>query len=234
MRRALNPLTPNPSPRVKGRGGPEVGRLPVADNLTANLQRCLDRLGRGEEAARKELLGIARERLAQLTHAMLRDYRRLKRWEETDDICQTAMMRLDRALQSTTPASLRDFYRLATVQIRRELIDLARHYFGPEGEGANRATNAPGEDSPGATRPAYERADSSDGPSQLIAWREFHEQVSGLPEEEREVFDLVWYQGWTHTQAAELLDVSARTVKRRWQSACLRLHQLLGGELPGA
>ena len=67
----------------------------------------------------------------------------------------------------------------------------------------------------------------------MVAWREFHEQVDLLPDEEREVFDLIWYQGLMHTQAAELLDVSARTVKRRWQSACLKLHHLLGGELPG-
>ena len=206
----------------------------MVQNLTANLQLCLDRLGRGEEAARKELLELACGRLVRLTRTMLRDYSRLKRWEETDDVCQTAMMRLSRALESTTPATPRDFYRLATLQIRRELIDLARHYYGPEGEGANHATKDSLENSRGTKTPAYERADSADGPTQMAAWREFHEQVDLLPEEEREVFDLVWYQGLMHTQAAELLGVSARTVKRRWQSACLKLHQLLGGDLPGA
>jgi RNA polymerase sigma-70 factor (ECF subfamily) len=65
-------------------------------------------------------------------------------------------------------------------------------------------------------------------------WREFHEQVERLPEEEREVFDLVWYQGLGHTDAAELLQMSARTVKRRWQAACLHLHEALDGELPGS
>ena len=202
-------------------------------DLTANVQRCLDRLGRGDDAARKELLEVACERLIRLTRVMLRDYRRLKRWEETDDVCQTALIRLSRALEVTTPANPRDFYRLATLQIRRELIDLARRHFGPEGQGANHATNDSGGDPEGGTRPAYERADSADGPTQIAAWREFHERVEALPEEEKEVFDLVWYQGLQHTQAAELLGVSARTVKRRWQAACLRLHELLGGELPG-
>ena len=202
-------------------------------DLTANVQRCLDRLGQGDESARNELLQVACERLVQLTRTMLRDYRRLKRWEETDDVCQTALIRLSRALEVTTPACPRDFYRLATVQIRRELIDLARHHYGPEGQGANHATNASGAGPVGETGPAYERADSADGPSQMAAWREFHEQVEALPEEEKEVFDLVWYQGLQHTQAGDLLGVSARTVKRRWQAACLRLHELLGGQLPG-
>ena len=174
----------------------------------------------GARNRREELLEIACERLVQLTRTMLRDYRRVKRWEETDDVCQTAMIRLSRALHSTTPASPRDFYRLATLQIRRELIDLARHYYGPEGRANSHQRFAR---TLGGGTPAYDRADSADSPSQMVAWREFHEQVDLLPEEEREVFDLVWYQGMMHTQAAELLNVSARTVKRRWQSACLRI-----------
>ena len=53
-----------------------------------------------------------------------------------------------------------------------------------------------------------------------------------MPEEEREVFDLVWYQELTHAQAAEVLNLSTKTIQRRWQSACLRLHDSLGGHLP--
>ena len=206
----------------------------MTDQPTAQLQRCLDRLLAGEEAARKELLNGACERLSQLTRTMLRDYRRLKRWEETDDVLQNALLRLYRALHDVTPATLRDFYRLATVQIRRELIDLARHYYGPEGRGRKHATQAGAEAASHDPPPAYERADSAEGPDRLAVWGEWHEQVQALPEEEREVFDLIWYQGLTHTAAAALLNVSARTVKRRWQAANLRLNEALHGELPGA
>jgi DNA-directed RNA polymerase specialized sigma24 family protein len=48
------------------------------------------------------------------------------------------------------------------------------------------------------------------------------------------VFDLIWYQGVGHKEAAALLDISAKTVKRRWQAACLHLHEALHGELPSA
>jgi RNA polymerase sigma-70 factor (ECF subfamily) len=164
---------------------------------------------------------------------MLKDYRRLRRWEQTDDVLQNALVRLHRSLEDVAPPSLRDFYRLAALQIRRELIDLARHYFGPEGGGRRHHTNA-AEDEAGRTLlPAYERPESVEEPETLAAWGKFHEQVGALPEEEREVFDLVWYQGLKHTEAAALLGVSARTVKRRWQAACLRLHERLKGELPG-
>jgi RNA polymerase sigma-70 factor (ECF subfamily) len=87
----------------------------MSDHRSTQLQRCLDRLHRGEEAARQELLNSACERLTQITRAMLRDYPRLKRWEQTEDVLQNALLRLMRALQTITPASLRDFYRLATL-----------------------------------------------------------------------------------------------------------------------
>jgi RNA polymerase sigma-70 factor (ECF subfamily) len=204
----------------------------MTHNRTVHLQNCLDRLHNGDEAARKELLEGTCERLTQLTRTMLRDYRRLKRWEETEDVLQNALVRLYRALQEVTPSSLRDFYRLATLQIRRELIDLSRRYYGPQGRGRLHASNVEPENPLESQPPAYEQADSADGPARLAVWSEFHRQVEALPEEEREVFDLVWYQGLQHTEAASVLAVSARTVKRRWQSACLKLHEALRGELP--
>jgi RNA polymerase sigma-70 factor (ECF subfamily) len=205
----------------------------MADNRTVHLQNCLDRLNGGDETARKELLEGTCERLKQLTRTMLQDYRRLKRWEDTEDVLQSALVRLYRALQEVTPPSLRDFYRLATTQIRRELIDLSRHYYGPQGPGRLHASNVDEKDSCESRVPIYEQADSSEGPARLAVWSEFHRQVENLPDQEREVFDLVWYQGLQHIEAAAVLNVSARTVKRRWQSACLKLHGALRGELPG-
>jgi RNA polymerase sigma-70 factor (ECF subfamily) len=205
----------------------------MADERSTYLQQCLDRLRAGDESARQELLAGACARLAELTRTMLQDYRRLKRWEETDDVLQNALVRLQRSLQDVTPPSLGDFYRLAALQVRRELIDLARHYFGPEGRGRRHHTNAAEDGSSRTPRPAYEQAGAAEAPATLAAWGEFHRQADALPEEERAVFDLVWYQGLKQTEAAALLGVSARTVKRRWQAACLRLHEALRGELPG-
>ena len=70
-------------------------------------------------------------------------------------------------------------------------------------------------------------------PGRLAEWTGFHAQVEALPEEEREVFDLLFYQGVPQAEAAAVLGVSERTIKRRWQAARLALHEALGGRLPG-
>ena len=71
----------------------------------------------------------------------------------TDDILQNALQRLCRALQTVKPQSVRSFLNLGAEQIRRELIDLAHHYRGPQGLGANHASNAGVTDSAGNGRP---------------------------------------------------------------------------------
>jgi RNA polymerase sigma-70 factor (ECF subfamily) len=118
--------------------------------------------------------------------------------------------------------------------MRRELIDLARHYGGPEGPGAHHSTQARrnGAGNVGSNPPAYEPSDVTHDPERLAAWTEFHRQVEALDDEDREVFDLLWYQGLTQAEAATLLGVSERTISRRWLAARLSLHRALGGHLP--
>ena len=205
----------------------------MAANTTHQLQKCLDRLQAGDEAARKELVNLACQRLLRLTRKMLHADGRLQRWEETDDVFQNAMVRLCRALQDITPGSVREFFRLAAVQVRRELIDLARHYYGPYGLGAKHQSIAFGKDADSTRQGAYDPADNSQDPARQAAWTEFHEQIGALPDEEREVFDLIWYQGLTQAEAAKLLQVSTRTLERRWQAARLHLYESLQGKLPG-
>ncbi len=204
----------------------------MANPNSEHLQHCLDRLRGGDRAAGRELLEHTCDRLSQLAHVMLKGYARLRRWEETADVVQNALVRLCRALETVTPTTLRDYYRLAALQIRRELLDLVRHYYGPQGAGGHHQSNADGSPSGDAAPPAYERCDATQDPSRLAAWADFHRQAAALPEDEREVFDLLWYQGLGHTEAAAVLGVAARTVKRRWQSACLKLHDALQGVLP--
>src|SRR5262245_38458485 len=200
---------------------------------TVQIRAYLDRLRVGDETARAELLACACQRLRDLARKMLRGFPKVQRWEQTDDVLQNAALRLHRALQQLTVKTARDFFRLAAVTIRRELLDLAKHYYGPQGQGAHHGTWGPGQFATTADNlgPA-DAADLSGEPSRLAAWGEFHEQIGALPDEEREVFDLLWYQGLSQAEAAELLGVSERTVQRRWQSARLRLHEALQGDVP--
>lgn len=199
---------------------------------TIQIQGWIERLQAGDESARKELLNCACERLTRLTRKMLKSYPRVKRWEETDDVFQNATMRLYRSLEHVKPASAGDFFRLAALNIRRELLDLAKHYYGPQGHGANYASLGGGSEAESMAPTPLDKPDSSGEPGRLAAWTEFHAQVEQLPEEEREIFDLLWYQELSQAEAAALLNVSERTVKRRWQSARLKLHEALQGQLP--
>tara|TARA_R110002072_G_scaffold289831_2_gene457089 strand:+ start:20953 stop:21645 length:693 start_codon:yes stop_codon:yes gene_type:complete len=196
----------------------------------------LGRLRAGDDSARGVLIEHSCERLRLLTRRMLGDFSRVRRWEETDDVLQNALLRLHRALSDVHPRSTRDFINFAATQIRRELIDLARRHFGPEGIGANHHSDR---DSVETGR----RAGFADGiadddgtfsPDGLAEWSEFHSQVAALAEPLRETFQLLWYEGLTQGEAADVLGVSRRTVIRHWRAACVELYRVMHGELPRA
>jgi RNA polymerase sigma-70 factor (ECF subfamily) len=187
------------------------------------LQAHLEGMRAGDLTARDELFRLVCGRLERLTRKMLKGFPSVQRWAQTDDVLQSALVRLLRALQQVKPASMREFFALTTEQIRRELLDMARHYYGPEGEGANHASLVGG----------YDRPDYSRDPSVLAAWAEFHQQVSRLPPDEREVVNLLFYQELAQAEAAGILGVTVRTVQRRWQSALLKLHDFLKAQWPG-
>jgi RNA polymerase sigma-70 factor (ECF subfamily) len=199
------------------------------DDHSTGIQRRLDCLRAGSDSAREALLECAGARLSQLAHRMLnKDFRRIRRWEQTDDVLQNALLRLDRALRAVVPPSPRDFFHLAARIIRNELIMLARHYYGPCGPGRHHSTEA-GPSEPGA---GADPSDLTHEPGRLAAWTEFHCQAGALPDTIRETFDLLYYDGLTQAEAAEVLGVSERTVKRRWAEARLMLFDALDGQLP--
>jgi RNA polymerase sigma factor (sigma-70 family) len=202
----------------------------VAEDAIDPLQNCLNRLIAGDDGAREELLASAQERLVRLARRMLKDFPGVKRWEDTDDVFQNAALRLYSALKTVRPATGADFLRFAAVQIRRELIDLARRYYGPEGHGAHHASRGREEYSHDTD---HTTGTDTHEPSRLAMWSEFHEKIDALPDEDKALYDLIWYQGLGTLEVARLLQVTDRTVQRRWQQLRLRLHSELKGELPG-
>jgi RNA polymerase sigma factor (sigma-70 family) len=152
---------------------------------------------------------------------MLRRCPELRRWEQTDDVVQGAALRLHQTLQKIRPATVREFCGLVALHVRRELVDLLRKAQGPQGIGANHATW----DSQRQGR-LDARADTA-GPATLCWWAEFHRQAAALPTPEREVFELIYYQGLTHSEASALLGTSERTCKRHYRNAKLQLHAAL-------
>jgi len=194
------------------------------------LQALLDQASEGSDEAYGELVSQASDRLLKLTRRMIRDFPKLRRWEQTDDVFQTAALRLYRSLAEVKPDSVRGFFGLATTQIRRTLIDLARQHYGPEGHGAMHHSDGNGKAADDDVLPS-QRADVLK-PESLDAWVRFHEAVDQLPEQEREVFQLLWYAGVQQQEVASLLGISVPTVQRRWYQAQHLLRQATNGDSP--
>jgi len=197
----------------------------------SELRACLQRLAAGDSTAREELIAIACERMRHIAHRMLQRFPAVRRWDQTDDIVQNAAMRLYRALGDVAPQSVRHFTGLVAIQIRRELLDLAKKYAGPESHASNHQTNYPRRD--GEEHALVDDCQSPAEPTDDIEkWHQLHIAAASLPDEERELFHMVWYLGLKQDDAAQLLDCSIRTVKRRWESAKQLLGQALSGGSP--
>ena len=195
------------------------------NGATTQLANWLERHRNGDESAKASIIAHACDRLRVLASKMLRaKFARLARWEQTDDVLQHALLRLHRSLSDVQPDSVAQFMGLSATQIRRTLLDLARHHFGPEGAANHHHSD-------GHLQGVPRRVDlepCGDEPDTLADWALFHEAVEKLPADEKQVFSLVWYEGLTHVEAASLLGVTERTIRRRWQSARFLLHEALG------
>ena len=108
---------------------------------------------------------------------------------------------------------------------------MARHYQGALGVGSHHATQMVRSDSDDSGMSPFESAgEMTQNPQQLAQWKELHEGIESLPEQLREMFDLLWYNELSQDQAAEIVGVSTRQIKRRWREAKLALADALGGD----
>jgi RNA polymerase sigma-70 factor (ECF subfamily) len=194
---------------------------------TIIIQRYLDALP-GDTAGEpivRELLERAVGRLRMLCATFLyKSYPRLTRPPvslETDELLGGIVARLLTALQTTRPPTVRQFFALACQHMRWQLNDLARRLDQQPAAAALAETGV-------AAPPASTASGlSPDG-------RRMLEAIDGLPEDEREVFDLVGIQGLTHAEAAAVVGVSEKTVQRRLNRARLLLAERLADLRPSA
>jgi RNA polymerase sigma-70 factor (ECF subfamily) len=194
------------------------------ERTTVVVQRCLDALA-GEAPAEpiiRHLLDGSVRRLHHLCAGLLyRSYPRLTRPPlnlQTDELLGAVVERLLKALCEVRPQTARQFLALAGQHMRWELNDLARRLDEqPAGvELCDRMAVAPASTRSGLTPDA----------------RRLLEAIEGLPEDEREAFDLVGIQGLTQGEAAEVVGVSEKTVQRRLKRARLLLAERLADLRP--
>jgi RNA polymerase sigma-70 factor (ECF subfamily) len=191
-------------------------------STTTRLQHLLDRLCAGDDSARDALVQHSVERFRVLARRMFRGKTDLRKFDETDDVLQKALVRLHKALSTVRPTDVRAFIGLAAKQIRWVLHDLALQ--AAKARKLNPLVGDPGE--------AEEPVAPGGEPSDVQEWSEFHQRVQLLPDDEREMFNLLFYEGLSQPEAAALLQTSLRTVKRRWQQARLRLRDAVRGQWP--
>jgi RNA polymerase sigma-70 factor (ECF subfamily) len=198
--------------------------MPDSSLHTTQLRRWVQRIRAGDLAAREEMLRAVQDRLERLARKMLRRFPAVRRWEESGDLLQNAVLRLLRALEAVEPTSVRNFFGLAAEQMRRELLDLARRYQSRRICGPSHAAGPDDSDS-GAAAP--DPPAPAEDPEDLEKWAAFHEAVGRFPVEQREVVDLIYYHGWRQAEVAEHLGISRRTVQRYWAAAMVTAHELL-------
>jgi RNA polymerase sigma factor (sigma-70 family) len=193
-------------------------------DTSSDLQDLIDRLRRGDDSARGELLARAYERLRRIASAMFhRDFPGLRHRHELESVVDETWARLMRALESTQPPTVEDFLRLVAHKVRQVLLDMA----GQQHRQDVRAPNGHFQQSEPAAR--FEPADTTFDPSRLALLSEFHRQVENLPSDQKAVFDLHYYTGFPQAEIARVLGMHPRKVSYLWVAATEQLADWLEG-----
>ena len=194
-------------------------------NTTEHLANLLDQIneqGYNHPDTPGRLLAMAESRLRVLARIRLKGFPQLGRWVQTDDLLQNVMLKLHQSLERVKPDNIRQFFGLAALHIKRSLLDLQKSINGPNGFGTRHQTD--GEETAFRLRPEHSS-------SQLEELVRFNELTECLEPQLKELVDLIFIHGLTQQEAATVLGLSHRTIKRRWLQAQVLLGEKLG-ELP--
>ena len=187
---------------------PACGAASMGESQTTSaVQHYLDALA-GDTPADpivRALLDRAVRRLETLCAGILyRGYPRLAQPPlslQPDELLGAVVERLLKAMREVRPRTVREFFALASQHMRWELNDLARRL---DRQASAAALNEALVPSPASSHAAL----TPDG-------RRMLEAIESLPADEQEAFCLIRIQGLTLGEAAEVLGVSTKTVKRR-------------------
>lgn len=165
----------------------------------------------------RALIDRSVKRLHLLCHSLLaRSYPRLMQPPlnlQAEEMLSAVVTRLLKAMREVRPATVRQFFGLANQHMRWELNDLARQLDAKKSAEVFQDEFVAAQESSGA--------ELSPNAVRMLA------AIDGLPEEEREVFSLVRFQGMAHSEVAEILNVSTKTVQRRLNRSLMLLAEKL-------
>jgi len=198
--------------RVNPAGGARVRCMSESrvERTDGDVRDLIERLQAGDERAFEELVTEYRERVYRVAWRILRDD------EDAEDAAQEAFIKVFRSIERfERRSSLYTWIYRITVNIA--LNKLKRDKFRrmvPLGDMIRKDTR-PGTD-PGRV------AESSE------IGRRIGEAVTSLPEKQRAVFTLKFYEGLSHKEIAEIVGCSEGTSKANYFHAIRKLRRLLG------
>jgi RNA polymerase sigma factor (sigma-70 family) len=195
-------------------------------STTTQVREWVERCRRGDKIARDELLVHTRSRLVAIfrkcrnskfvviadeleTDEFVNDLyvRLLERWERFDVPVRTA--------SELDPA--REYFGFASLTIRDILCDAIRKRFGrgkrPRAQTGSLEELAGRNDDSSAR---FDPSESTNDPVRNVIWAEIHEYFGSLPDPLRQVVELHYYHGLTHSEVSELLGIAEVTSRSRW------------------
>lgn len=187
---------------------------------TIILENLLTRHASGDARAKEDLINRAYDRLILVARKLLGSFSRVRVEEETAGVLNEAYPKLHKALDEVKPATVREFMGLAALQIRRTLLDSIRRLDGRgQTDRPDKVSLDAGDSSQGGIAVAAPGGDVS----RVGLAIDLLEAMETLPEEEREVVELLFFYGYTQPEAAEIVGVHEDTIKRRWSKARIKL-----------
>ena len=206
-----------------------LGYDPTVDQrTTVAIQRYLDDLAEASGASKAEpvirdLLARSVDRLRVLSVRLLQGrYPRLMKGPlnvSSDEVLDAVVERMLKAMRQVRPGTARQFFALASQHMRWELNDLARRLDTQQ---------APVQlhESWGVAAKEHRSDSAVPGPSMTLS--RILLAIDELPEEDREVFNLVRLNGMGTSEAAQLIGVSVKTVQRRLKRSLTVLVEQMG------
>lgn len=191
-------------------------------------QHWLDAWKAGDSQGRDRLLEWANHRLKALAHRIVRPNDRVRRFVDSDDVLQEALINMIRRFDRP-PETIDVFFARSGELIRRALIDFARKYYGPRGDGERMVSNV----SPrSGSREGFRLPDPNLSPCSQTLEDESYQALAvaleSLPPADRDLVDLRYIHGMSQAETARLLGITDRTVRTRWARIRCQLNESLG------
>lgn len=187
-------------------------------DTTQQIQTLLDRLRKGDKAARREFLEQVCGRLKRLAAKILTgSFPNLHARHDVDSVVHETWLRLMQAMEKSDPPTVADFFRLAAHKIRQVLLDMAdrQRRIDQRETFLSRGDSQFGERS--------ELGDQTYDGARLALWTEFHNKVGRLEAMERTVFEMHYYLGLPQAEIARALELHPRKVSYLWIAATEKL-----------